>query len=215
MEELFRHRVFKMLMKKGLLSEERVRLLRSWEDSGFNVNAAVRIDADDATGRENLVSYLIRAPFSMNKIRYYGYYSSVQRGRRRRQGGGEAAARADPALRRHRFREGGPRHLGALPQEGLRGRSAGVSGLPWLDAHRRVHRGAARRAHHSRPSVALGCSPAATATGRRRRAAGFQARPLRGLSASRRRTKGVVRLLGALLSLSRVFKDPTTGFPES
>jgi len=70
MEELFRHRVFKMLMKKGLLSEERVRLLRSCENSGFNVNATVRIGTDDAAGRENLARYLIRAPFSMNKIRY-------------------------------------------------------------------------------------------------------------------------------------------------
>jgi ribosomal protein S27E len=90
---------------------------------------AVAFGADDATGRERLARYLIRAPFSMNKIRYdtaaktviyktkmvvgpnrnfeisdpldflaavtchipnrgdhlmryYGYYSSVQRGRR-------------------------------------------------------------------------------------------------------------------------------------
>jgi hypothetical protein len=132
-EELFRHRVFTMLMRKGLLTHERIKLLKSWEHSGFNVNASVRIGADDATGRENLARYLIRAPFSMNKIRYdttaqsviyktkmvegpnrnfeifdpldflaavtchipnrgehlvryYGYYSSVQRGRRRRQG---------------------------------------------------------------------------------------------------------------------------------
>ena len=93
----------------------------------------MRIGADDAAGRENLARYLIRAPFSMNKIhhdpvartviyktkmvqgpnrnfqifdpldfiaavtchipnrgdhlvRYYAWYSSVQRGRRRRQG---------------------------------------------------------------------------------------------------------------------------------
>ena len=69
-EGLFRHRVFKMLMRKGLLTPERITLLRSWEHSGFNVNAAVRIGADDAAGRENLARYLIRAPFSMNKIRH-------------------------------------------------------------------------------------------------------------------------------------------------
>jgi hypothetical protein len=132
-EELFRHRVFKMLTRKGLLTPERVKLMQSWAHSGFNVNAAVRIGAADATGRENLARYLIRAPFSMNKIRYdtkaqsviyktrmvpganrnfevfdpldflaavtayilnrgehlvryYGWYSSVQRGRRWRQG---------------------------------------------------------------------------------------------------------------------------------
>jgi len=69
-EELFRHRVLGMLRRKGLLTPERIRLMRSWEHSGFNVNAAVRIGASDATGRENLARYLIRAPFSMNKIRY-------------------------------------------------------------------------------------------------------------------------------------------------
>jgi hypothetical protein len=44
--------------------------MQSWEHSGFNVNAAVRIGADDAPGRENLARYLIRAPFSVNQIRY-------------------------------------------------------------------------------------------------------------------------------------------------
>jgi len=133
LEQLYRHSVFKMLLRKGLLTPERIKLMKSWEHSGFNVNAAVRIGADDTIGRENLARYLIRAPFSMNKIRYdpaattviyktkmvegpnrnfeifdpldflaavtshipnrgehlvryYGYYSSVQRGRRRRQG---------------------------------------------------------------------------------------------------------------------------------
>jgi hypothetical protein len=36
----------------------------------FNVNATVRIGAGDTAGRENLARYLIRAPFSMNKVRY-------------------------------------------------------------------------------------------------------------------------------------------------
>ena len=117
----------------------------SWAHSGFNVNATVRIGADDATGRENLARYLIRAPFSMNKIRYdpkarsviyktkmvaganrnfevfdpldfiaaltahipnrgehlvryYGYYSSVQRGRRRRDGRENVAFRPLPSV---------------------------------------------------------------------------------------------------------------------
>jgi hypothetical protein len=106
--------------------------MRYWSHSGFNVNAALRIGADDFIGYENLARYLIRASFSMNRIRYgpaartviyktkmvdgrnrnfeifdlldflaavscqihnrgehlvryYGYCSSVQRGRRQRQ----------------------------------------------------------------------------------------------------------------------------------
>lgn len=53
-EELFRHRVFKMLLRKGLLTPERIKLMQTWRHSGFNVNASVRIGVDDATGRENL-----------------------------------------------------------------------------------------------------------------------------------------------------------------
>ena len=68
MEDLFRHRVCKMLMKTGLLSAERVKLMESWEHSGFNVDASVRIGVADATGRENLARYLIRAPFSAQRI---------------------------------------------------------------------------------------------------------------------------------------------------
>jgi hypothetical protein len=33
------------------------------------VNATVRIGADDTTGLRNLARYLIRVPFSLNKIR--------------------------------------------------------------------------------------------------------------------------------------------------
>jgi len=57
-------------MKKGPLSAERVKLMESWEHSGFNIDASVRIGADDATGRENLARYLIRAPFSAERITY-------------------------------------------------------------------------------------------------------------------------------------------------
>jgi len=77
MEELFRHRVFKMFMKKGLLNAERVKLMESWEHSGFNIDASVRIGADDATGRENLARYLIRVPFSAKKIAYNVAESTV------------------------------------------------------------------------------------------------------------------------------------------
>ena len=63
-------RVLRMLRRKGLLTPERIKLLQSWEHSRFNVDASARIGADDAAGRENLSRYLIRAPFSMNKIRY-------------------------------------------------------------------------------------------------------------------------------------------------
>jgi hypothetical protein len=76
-EELFRQRALGVLRRKGLLTPQRIKLMRSWAHSGFNVNAAVRIVTDDAAGRENLARYLIRVPFSMNKIRYEPKAQSV------------------------------------------------------------------------------------------------------------------------------------------
>lgn len=63
--------------KKGLLNAERVKLMESWEHPGFNIDAPVHIAAADATGRENLARYLIRAPFSGEKITYNAVASTV------------------------------------------------------------------------------------------------------------------------------------------
>jgi hypothetical protein len=37
LEAIFRHKVFRMLLKKGKISEEMVRMLPAWKHSGFNV----------------------------------------------------------------------------------------------------------------------------------------------------------------------------------
>lgn len=64
---LFRHRVLGMLRRKGLLTPERIRLMRSWAHSGFNVNAQVRVGADDATGRENLARHRPNLDFGLGQ----------------------------------------------------------------------------------------------------------------------------------------------------
>jgi hypothetical protein len=51
-EELFRYRVFRLLKDKGLLSEERIQLLRSWRRSGFSIDQSVRIPAGEKKGLE-------------------------------------------------------------------------------------------------------------------------------------------------------------------
>jgi hypothetical protein len=71
MEQLFRHRVLRMLLDRGKIRPERVRMLLSWRHSGFNLDASVRVGAGDARGRETIAQYLIRAPFSVGKVRYF------------------------------------------------------------------------------------------------------------------------------------------------
>jgi len=64
LEKLFVHKIFKMLLKKGLISERVVNLISSWAHSGFSVYCGKRINPKDARSREFLARYIIRASFS-------------------------------------------------------------------------------------------------------------------------------------------------------
>ena len=57
-EELFRHKVLRLLRRRGLVSEERIELLLSWRRSGFSVHN--RVFAHPGAGRdfEALVRYM-------------------------------------------------------------------------------------------------------------------------------------------------------------
>ena len=70
LEAIFRHKVFKMLLKKGKITEEMVRMLSAWKHSGFNVFCGNRISPNDDTAMENLARYIIRASFSQERMRY-------------------------------------------------------------------------------------------------------------------------------------------------
>jgi hypothetical protein len=59
-----------MLMKKGKITEEMVRMLSAWKHSGFNVFCGNRISPNDDTAMENLARYIIRASFSQERMQY-------------------------------------------------------------------------------------------------------------------------------------------------
>ena len=67
-ELLFRHKVFSLLRKAGLIDEERIALLLSWKHSGFSVHNSVSVQPDDAGATERLVRYLMRAPVSQERL---------------------------------------------------------------------------------------------------------------------------------------------------
>ena len=69
-EAIFSHKVFKMLLKKGKITEEMVKMLSAWKHSGFNVFCGNRISPKDDTAMENLARYIIRASFSQERMRY-------------------------------------------------------------------------------------------------------------------------------------------------
>jgi hypothetical protein len=68
LEAIFRHKVFKMLLAKGKITEEMIRMLSSWRHSGFNVFCGNRISPNDKTAMENLARYIIRASFSQERM---------------------------------------------------------------------------------------------------------------------------------------------------
>ena len=69
-EELFRHRVLRLLLSEGLLSEERIRLLLSWQRSGFSIDDSVRIPAGEKTSLEKVARYMLRSPVSLSRLQW-------------------------------------------------------------------------------------------------------------------------------------------------
>ncbi len=70
LEGLFRHKVLKLLLKEKRISQEWVEKLLSWRNSGFNIHNQVKIRSQDSRGRENLAQYILRSPFSQEKMTY-------------------------------------------------------------------------------------------------------------------------------------------------
>ena len=89
LEELFRARVITFLTGKGLLPPERARMLRGWVHSGFNIHRSRRVLPDErddppsrfacygGTGLERLAQYMIRNPFSVDKMQVNGKGDSI------------------------------------------------------------------------------------------------------------------------------------------
>ena len=74
---LFQHKVLGMLLRKGKIAEEVVKLIMSWRHSGFNVHCGPRIRPGDEEAMENLARYVIRASFSQERMTYIPDESKV------------------------------------------------------------------------------------------------------------------------------------------
>jgi hypothetical protein len=69
-EELFRAKLITFLSKQGLLQPERASMLKSWKHSGFNVHRSRRIQPDEREDLERVARYIIRNPFSTEKMEF-------------------------------------------------------------------------------------------------------------------------------------------------
>jgi hypothetical protein len=68
LEELFRARTIAFLVKEGLLSPDRARMLLGWRHSGFCVHRSKRVQPHQKEDLERLAQYIIRNPFSVEKM---------------------------------------------------------------------------------------------------------------------------------------------------
>ncbi|MBU2499065.1 MAG: transposase [Proteobacteria bacterium] len=77
LEKIFKHTIFKMLLRKGKITEKVVKLIMSWQHSGFNIHCGPRIQPGDEEAMENLARYIVRASFSHERMTYLPDESQV------------------------------------------------------------------------------------------------------------------------------------------
>ncbi len=77
LEEIFRHKVFKLLLEKEKITAELVEMVSAWRHSGFNVFCGSRIQPGSEDAIENLARYIIRASFSQERMTYLPEESKV------------------------------------------------------------------------------------------------------------------------------------------
>ena len=70
LEPSFRKGVLALLRREGLVSDSLAEKMLAWRHTGFSVHSAVRVRAGDAAGRRRLAQYMLRAPFSLEKMSY-------------------------------------------------------------------------------------------------------------------------------------------------
>ena len=66
--EQVRVRVLRWFARSGLIEPDDVREMLAWENSGFSLDAAVRVGAHDRAGLERLLRYCARPPFALERL---------------------------------------------------------------------------------------------------------------------------------------------------
>jgi len=68
LEELFSEKLFSYLLDEGLITEEDVESMKSWEHSGFSVFNGNPIESDDADQRRFVGRYMMKPPISAERL---------------------------------------------------------------------------------------------------------------------------------------------------
>ena len=57
-----------LLLAEGKITSEVVEQIQSWRFSGFSVDNSVRLETGDTQGIERLAQYMVRCPFSVERV---------------------------------------------------------------------------------------------------------------------------------------------------
>jgi hypothetical protein len=79
--QLFEAEVFRFLLRKDLISQGRVSLVRSWRHSGFHLSAERTIAPGDREELERVLQYMERPPVSLRRLQYQGDGRVLYRGK--------------------------------------------------------------------------------------------------------------------------------------
>ncbi len=64
MTECFRRRVIRFFLDKELITESFASNLLSWKNSGYSIDAKLRLYGSDDKARESIAQYLVRPPLT-------------------------------------------------------------------------------------------------------------------------------------------------------
>ncbi len=66
--EVWEAKIFRLLLDEGRITSEFVEHMCSWQYSGFSVDKSVALAAGDAAGLERVAAYMVRCPFSFDRM---------------------------------------------------------------------------------------------------------------------------------------------------
>ncbi len=66
--KLWEKKIFDLLLAEGRITTEVVEQIQSWRFSGFSVDHSVRLETGDTQGLERLAQYMVRCPFSVERV---------------------------------------------------------------------------------------------------------------------------------------------------
>jgi len=70
LEELFKQKIFRLLLNEGRIPEEFIEKLGTWRHSNFHVFCGDPIEPGNETSMGNLARYIIRASLSQERMTY-------------------------------------------------------------------------------------------------------------------------------------------------